>query len=102
MPKTPASPSLSGVRPQMTKLFDGRNIATRPIPVPVSTSTLRAIAAAAADQRPKAANVNMPSGPRPLQSAVEVFGSKVASPGDNGGSTGAVFNPATGLDHFAG
>lgn len=100
--KNPVSPSTSGVRPRMSKMYDGRNVATRPIPIVVESSDMLAINAAAADQRPKAANVNMPSGPRPKMDATAVFGKKIASPGDNGGSTGATFNPATGLDHFAG
>ena len=100
--KNPVSPSTTGVRPRMTKLYDGRNVATRPIPIVVEVSDMRAIAAAAADQAPKAVNVNMPSGPRPKMDATAVFGQKIPSPGDNGGSTGAVFNPSSGLDHFAG
>ena len=43
------SPSTRGVRPAMKKMYDGRNVATRPIPIIVDTSDLRAIAAAAAD-----------------------------------------------------
>ena len=44
------SPSTQGVRPAMKKLFDGRNMATRPIPIISDVSEQRAIAAAAADQ----------------------------------------------------
>lgn len=52
-------------KPRMTKLFDGRNMATRPIPVIHDSSDDRAIRAAAADQKPLGEMVNMPSGPRP-------------------------------------
>jgi hypothetical protein len=81
------------VRPRMTKLYDGRNVATRPIPVITDYGDILALHAAAADQRPKGYAVNMPSGPRPA-GAAPVFGTRVA-----GGAKirGGVFNPATGL-----
>lgn len=76
------------IKPRMTKLFDGRNMATRPIPVIHDTSDDRAIAASAADQRPKGENVNMPSGPRPK--AGKVLGKKISG----GGKVRAgVYNP---------
>lgn len=101
MAKNPVSPSTHGVAPKMSKMYDGRNVATRPIPLVVESSDVLAARAAAADQRPKAQNVNMPSGPRPKMDATTVFGKKISSPGDAANS-GAVYNPAAGLDHFAG
>lgn len=85
------------VRPRMSKMYDGRNVATRPIPVIVDTSELRAIAAAAADQRPKGKAVNMPSGPRP-RGATVVLGSKTASLAR---VTAGVIDPATGITQIA-
>jgi len=95
MARMPVSPSTTGVRPAMKKLYDGRNTATRPIPLIVDSSEARAIAAAAADQRPKSEVVNFPSGPLATK-AVEVFGTVVP------GSTrvnGGVYNPAVGADN---
>lgn len=92
------SPSTDGVRPRMAKMFDGRNTATRPIPVVVDQSELRAIAAAAADSKPKTSAVNFPqTGPRPAGTQ-PVFGTKVSSPGDIARS--GVFSPITGTDSF--
>ena len=81
------------VRPRMSKLYDGRNVATRPIPVITDYSDVLAMHAAAADQRPKGFAVNMPSAPHPVGTSI-VFGAPV------GGATkisAGVFNPATGL-----
>jgi hypothetical protein len=81
-------------KPNMKKMFDGRNMATRPIPVEHDTGTDRAIAVAASEQQPKHKAVNMPSGPR-VAGADAVFGTKVA------GATpvrGGTYNPATGRD----
>lgn len=90
----PAQPG--SVRPNMHKMFDGQNVATRPIPVTVYESDRRAIDAAAADQKPKAKAVQMPSGPRPSGTDA-VFGSKVpGSTNVNGGT----FNPAVGDLHL--
>ena len=86
------SHSTDGVRPRMSKMFDGRNMATRPIPLIVDSSERRAIAVAAADQKPKGKATKMPQGPR-VGGVEEVFGTKVGS----GGFTGGVFNPGTGL-----
>ena len=86
------SPSTRGVRPAMKKMYDGRNVATRPIPIIVDTSDLRAIAAAAADSKPKLSVVNMPMNTR-IAGNVAVFGTVVP------GSTivnGGVYNPAVG------
>lgn len=86
------SPSTSGVRPRMQKMFDGKNIATRPIPIIVDSSERRAIMAASADSRPLAEVVNMPSAPRAVTSSV-LFGTVVP------GSTlvrGGIYNPAVG------
>lgn len=86
------------VAPRMTKMFDGRNIATRPIPVIADYGDMLALRAAAADLRPKVYAVNMPSAPHPAGTAA-VFGAPVA------GATsvrGGVFNPASGLgEHTA-
>ena len=91
----PISPSMTGVRATVNKMYDGRNVATRPIPVIVDVSEARAIAAAAADQRPKASVVNMPSKPRPT-AADTIFGSQVPrSAVVNGG----VYDPASGIEH---
>jgi hypothetical protein len=81
------------VRPKMTKLYDGRNVATRPIPVITDYSDRLAIMAAAADSRPKAFAVNMPSAPHPVGTAV-VFGTPVANAVR---ARGGIFNPAQGL-----
>lgn len=85
------SPSSDGRRPTMRKMYDGKG-ATRPIPVIVDTSDLRAIAAAAADQRPKVGVVNMPMGQKNIGSPA-IFGTKV-----NGSTrvSGGVYNPAVG------
>lgn len=93
------SPSSQGVRPRMAKMYDGKNTATRPIPIIVDTSEIRAIAAAAADARPKMAAVNFPqSGPRP--GANVVFGSQVAAPGNVINSRTGIFAPLTGTQNF--
>jgi hypothetical protein len=81
------------VKPRMSKLYDGRNVATRPIPVITDYGDALALRAAAADQRPKAKAVNMPSAPHPVGGSV-VLGTKVAGATR---LTGGVFNPATGL-----
>lgn len=93
----PLSPSMTGVRPRVSKMYDGRNVATRPIPVIVDVSEARAIAAAAADQRPKAAVVNMPSKPRPT-GADTIFGTQVSSLA-NVTSVAGIYDPAGGIDH---
>lgn len=80
-------------RPKMKKLYDGRNVATRPIPLIVDSSEKKAIRIAASEQRPKTKAVNMPSGPR-VGGVNEVFGTKV---GGGKGSSGGTFNPGTGL-----
>jgi hypothetical protein len=92
------SPSSSGVRPRMSKMYDGKNTATRPIPIIVDESERRAIAAAAADSKPKTSAVNMPHGPRP-GGGTAVFGEKVTgAPGNV--AKGATFNPITGTGSF--
>jgi hypothetical protein len=78
-------------RPNMKKMYDGRNTATRPIPVSLDSGTERAIRAAAADQAPKSAVVNMPSGPR-VAGADAVFGVPVARAAN---IRGGVHNPAS-------
>lgn len=93
----PVSPSMTGVTPRMNKMYDGRNVATRPIPVIVDTSDLRAIAAAASDQKPKASVVNMPSKPRPT-GADTIFGTKVARSANLTPIAG-IYEPAAGIDH---
>lgn len=94
------SPSSDGVRPAMKQMYNGRNVATRPIPLIVDSSEIRAINAAAADQEPKAYAVNMPSGPRPV-GADQVFGTRVAgAPGNAVTDRAAVFNPLTGTANF--
>ena len=92
------SPSTDGVRPRMSKMFDGRNMATRPIPVDVYESDRRAIAAAAADSKPKTDAVQWPGGPRPAGVADAVFGKKVSAPGNV--AKAAKFDPLTGTDNF--
>lgn len=92
-----ASPSSMGVRPRMQKMYDGRNTATRPIPIIVNSSEARAIAAAAADSRPKTSSVNMPSGPR-VMGAEAIYGTPVSAPGNV--ARGAAWNPLTGTDNF--
>ena len=87
-------PKKMGHRPRMTKLYDGRNVATRPIPLIEDTSDRRASEAAAADQQHKHKATKMPSGPR-VGGVDAVFGKKV---GSGPGSRGATFNPATGLE----
>lgn len=91
------SPSTSGVRASVKKMYDGRNVATRPIPIIVDTSEARAIAAAAADSKPKTSAVNMPSGRR-VPGAEVMFGTPVAAPGNV--AKGAAWNPLTGTDNF--
>ena len=87
------SPSTTGVRPNVQKMFDGR-MATRPIPVVVDVSQARAIAAAAGDQQPLGAVVNMPSKPRPT-AADTIFGTQVPRSAQvNGG----VYDPSAGID----
>ena len=81
------------VKPRMSKLYDGRNVATRPIPIINDYGDQLAAAAAAADQRPKGYAVSMPSGPRPTGAAA-VLGTKVSGAAK---IRGGVFNPATGL-----
>lgn len=91
----PLSPSMTGVRPAMQKMYDGRNVATRPIPLIVDTSEARAIAAAAADQAPKGAVVNMPAKPRPT-AADTIFGVQVPR---SATVAGGVYDPSAGIDH---
>lgn len=76
------------VKPNMHKMYDGRNVATRPIPVIHDTSEDRAIGAAVVDTRPLGQLVNFPTGPRP--NAKGVLGSKV-----KGGAKvkGGTYNP---------
>ncbi|AEL97913.2 capsid accessory protein [Mycobacterium phage Patience] len=95
------SPSTQGVRPAMRQMYNGRNVATRPIPLIVDTSEIRAIMAAAADARPKTSAVNFPqSGPRPAGAAV-VFGTKVSgAPGNVVSNNAATFAPLTGTQNF--
>ena len=81
------------VTPNMHKMYDGRNVATRPIPIITDYGDHVAAMAAAADQRPRTEAVQMPSTPRP-QGADTVFGTVV--PGATQ-VTGGDFNPATGL-----
>lgn len=94
----PLSPSMTGVRPLTQKMYDGKNVATRPIPIVVDVSEARAIAAAAADSAPKGAVVNMPSKPRPT-AADTLFGSPVPR---SATVNGAVYDPAVGIDHLPG
>lgn len=81
----------SGHKPRMTKLYDGRNTATRPIPLVEYEGDKRASRAAAADQRPKGKATRMPQGPR-VGGVSEVFGTPIKS-----APRGGVFNPASGL-----
>lgn len=92
----PMSPSLTGMRPRMSKMYDGKNVATRPIPVIVDVSEARAIAAAAADSKPKGAVVNMPSKPRPT-GADTIFGGRTPNLAN---LPTAVYDPAVGIDHI--
>lgn len=94
MSRIGVSPSTTGVRPPMQKMFDGRNMATRPIPIIVDASEARAIAAAAADQKPKGDVVNMPSKPRPTSSET-IFGTPVSR---SATVAGGVYNPSAGTD----
>jgi hypothetical protein len=89
---------MTGVTPRMGKLYDGRNVATRPIPVIVDISEARANAAAAADQRPKGTVVNMPSKPRP-SGADTIFGTQIPGTNPMGNSTSGVYDPMVGIDH---
>lgn len=77
-------------KPKMKKMFDGRNMATRPIPVIVDESERRAIAAAASDSKPLGDVVQMPSGPRAKAGGTGVLGKPV-----RGGAkvNGGVYNP---------
>jgi hypothetical protein len=84
------------VRPRMSKMYDGRNVATRPIPIITDTSELRAIAAAAGDNRPRGDVVNMPSGPRPV-GAKTILGTRI---GSLGGINASTFDPAAGITVF--
>jgi hypothetical protein len=93
------SPSTDGVRPRMQKMFDGRNMATRPIPINHDSADDRAIAAAAADSKPKTSAVQFPSrgkGAKGVNDAV--FGKQVAAPGNV--AKGAPFDPLTGTQNF--
>lgn len=94
----PRSPSTDGHRPRMMKMFDGRNMATRPIPINHDTADDRAIAAAAADQKPKTSAVQWNGGPRPKGVADAVFGKKTSAPGNV--AKGAKFDPLTGTQNF--
>lgn len=93
MPDYTAQSNPGRTAPKMTKLYDGRNVATRPIPVFLDSSDLLAIKVAAANQTPKTFAVKMASGPRPTGADV-VFGTVVA-----GGASPAMgtFSPATGV-----
>lgn len=91
----PVSPSMTGVRANMQKMYDGRNVACRPIPVIVDVSEARAIAAAAGDQKPLGNVVNMPSKPRPT-AADTIFGVQVPR---SATVNGAVYDPSAGIDH---
>lgn len=95
------SPSTQGVRPNMKKMYDGRNVATRPIPLIVDESERRAINAAAADSRPKTFAVNFPTaGPRP-GGTEGVFGTQVTgAPGNVINNRAGTFNPLTGTENF--
>jgi len=62
---------------RMKKMYDGRNVATRPIPVIVDESERRAIAAAASDSKPLGDVVQMPSGPRAKAAGSGVLGKPV-------------------------
>ena len=92
----PISPSMTGMAPRMSKMYDGKNVATRPIPIVIDISEARAIASAASDQRPKGAVVNMPSKPRPT-GADTIFGTPVSRSANVGG---AVYDPMVGIDHI--
>lgn len=92
--RNPVSPSSMGFRPRMNKLYDGKNVATRPIPIIVDASEARAIMAAAADQKPLGTVVNMPSKPRPT-GADTIFGTPVAR---SATVAGGVAEPAFGTD----
>jgi hypothetical protein len=85
-----------GVRPMMQKLYDGKNVAVRPIPIVVDSSDARAIAAAAGDQKPLGAVVNMPAKPRPT-GADTIFGTPVARSAKVGG---AVYDPMVGIENI--
>jgi len=81
-------------KPRMMKLFDGRNVATRPIPVTTTVDEERNIASAAAELKPKHGVVNMPSGPR-VSGTEPVFGTKVKGAAS---LRGGVYNPSAGRD----
>ena len=87
---------MTGVRPVMNQMYNGKNVATRPIPVVVDVSEARAIAAAASDQAPKGTVVNMPSKPRP-SGADTIFGTQVPR---SATVQGGVYDPAAGIDHI--
>lgn len=91
----PISPSMTGTTPRMSKMYDGRNVAVRPIPIVVDTSEARAIAAAAGDQKPLGNVVNMPSKPRPT-GADTIFGTAVPR---SANPVSGVYDPAVGIDH---
>lgn len=80
----------------MQKLYDGKNVATRPIPLVIDNSDARAIMAAAADQKPKGNVVNMPSKPRPT-GADTIFGTPVAR---SATVSGGVYDPMVGIDNI--
>lgn len=81
------------VRPRMSKLYDGRNVATRPIPIISDYGDQLALMAAAANSKPLGFAVNLPSGPRPTGTGV-IFGKPVAGAAK---VRAGVWNPATGL-----
>lgn len=94
------SPSSQGVRANVKKMYDGRGTKTRPIPIVVDTSEKRAIAAAAADSKPKTSAVKMPMNPG-IKSAAPVFGDKVSSaPGNVINKRSGTFDPLTGTQNF--
>ena len=84
------SPSTQGVRPAMKEMYRGRG-KTRPIPIIVDSAERRAIAASAADQKPKVGVVNMPMNRRVTGVSV-IFGSVVGGAKVNGGN----YKPAVG------
>ena len=81
-------------KPHMKKFYDGRNVATRPIPLIVDSSELKAIRVAASEQKSVAKATKFPQGPR-VGGVADVFGVKIGSAGT--GSQGQ-FNPGSGLD----
>lgn len=94
-----ASPSTTGVRPRVQKMYDGRNTATRPIPIIHDSADDRAIAAAAADQKPKTSAVQWPMSSKGVKGVSDaVFGKTIAAPGNV--AKGAPFEPLTGTQNF--